>query len=70
MKYDFKLVQEVAWGAVVAALVFLGTAFLQSGSVTDWKAWTIAALAGAARAAVAVVVAALTRPRSRIESGA
>lgn len=67
MTYTFKALQEIAWGAVVAFLVFLGTAFLATESVTDWRAWAIAAVAGAARAAVAVIVAALTK--SRIESG-
>lgn len=65
MTYDFKLVEETAWAAVVAAVVFAGTAFLESGSVTDWRTWALSVLAGAARAAVAVVIAALTTRRQR-----
>lgn len=59
--YNFKFLQEVAWAAVVAAIVFIGGQFVALGTVdiTDWKAWAFALVAGAARAAVAAIVAKL-----------
>lgn len=61
MKYNFRLAQEVVWAMLVAFVVYAGTAFITDMGVTDWRAWGIATLAGAARAAVAVLVAALTK---------
>lgn len=61
MTYNFKFLQEVGWAALVAAIVFIGGQFVALGTVdvTDWKAWAFALIAGAARAAVAAVIAKL-----------
>ncbi len=56
MKYDYKALEEIAWGAGVAALTFILTAFVASDSVTNWRVWVVAALAGACRAAAGYVL--------------
>ena len=63
MKYDFKTLEELAWGAAVAALTFALTALVASDSVTDWRPWLVGVLAGAGRAAAGYVL-------SRIGGGA
>ena len=62
MKYDFKFWSEAAWAAGITALIFALTAFVDSATVTDWKAWTIALVGGAGRAAAGSVLARLTNP--------
>lgn len=59
--YDFKIAQETAWVAAVAA----GVAVLQvlkefdPAIVTDWRTWAVALGAGMVRAAAAAVLAAV-----------
>jgi hypothetical protein len=59
MSYTFKTAEELGWAALVAVVVFIGTQItaVDPAGITDWKAWTLALLAGAARAAFAAVVA-------------
>ena len=56
MEYNFKFWEELVWGAIVAAVVFVLTAFVASDGVDDWTTWLIAIGSGAARAAAAVVL--------------
>ena len=59
MQYDFKRVQELAWFALVAVGVFLLVlaADFDMDTITDWKAYGIAALSGAIRAGAAALLA-------------
>lgn len=62
MNYTFKVWEEAAWAAGITALIFVLTAVVDSASVTDWRAWAIAVLGGAGRAAAGSILARLTRP--------
>ena len=63
MKYNFKLLEEVAWFAVVAA----GIAVLETlirfdpQTVTDWKTWAISLGGSAIRAAAGAAIARFTK---------
>ncbi len=59
MHYDFKTAEEFGWAALVAAIAFIATQLtaVDPAGVTDWKAWAIALIAGAARAAFAGLLA-------------
>ena len=63
MQYDFKRGSELAWFAVVAAATFLLVlaADFDVDTVTDWRAYGIAAGSGMLRAAAAAVLAAIGR---------
>lgn len=63
MKYNFKFWEESLWAAAITALIFALTAVGDSAAVTDWKAWAIAVLGGAGRAAAGSVLAKLTADR-------
>lgn len=60
ISYDFKLVQELAWIAATAAVIAIGgelATFSPEPLLADPMAWGLALLGGAARAAVAAVIA-------------
>ncbi len=63
MQYDFKRLQELAWFAAVAAGTFLLVLAVDFDidTITDWRAYGIAAFSGAIRAAAAAVLAAIRR---------
>ena len=63
MKYDFERGKELAWFALVAAGVFLLVlaADFDTDTITDWKAYGIAAVSGAIRAAAAAILARIGR---------
>ena len=58
MEYDFKRSKELAWFAAVAAGTFLLVlaADFDMDTITDWKAYGIAAVSGAIRAAAAAIL--------------
>lgn len=60
-RYDFKLIQELVWAFVVAAVVAIGGELLTFDQTVldDPVTWGLAALSAAARAGMAAVVAAL-----------
>ena len=61
--YDFKLLQELAWIGVTAAVIAIGgelVTFSPEPLLADPATWGLALLGGAARAAVAAVVAKLS----------
>lgn len=55
MKYEFKLVQEIAWGMAVGAGIFVFELLSQfdEGVFSNWESWSRAAVAGLLRAASA-----------------
>ncbi len=63
MKYDFDRGKELAWFAAVAAGVFLLVLAVDFDidTITDWRAYGIAALSGAIRAGAAAVLARMGR---------
>ncbi len=63
MDYDFNRGKELAWFAAVAAGTFLLVlaADFDIDTITDWRAYGIAALSGAIRAGAAAVLARLGR---------
>ena len=62
--YDFKIVEEIAWVAVVAAAVAVLQIVVGAdlAKIVDWRAWAIALGAAAVRAAAAAVLARLPAP--------
>ncbi len=62
--YDFKLIEEIAWVALVAAAVAALEVIVGAdlAKVVDWRAWTIALGAAAVRAAAAAILARLPAP--------
>ena len=63
MQYEFKQLPELGWFAVVAAATFLLVlaADFDVDTVTDWRAYGIAAGSGMLRAAAAAVLAVIGR---------
>lgn len=62
IRYDFKLLQELAWIAATAAIIAIGgelATFDPEPLLADPSAWGLALLGGAGRAAVAAVIAQL-----------
>lgn len=60
--YNFKLLAEAGWAALITAVIFALSAVVDSASVTDWRAWAIAVGGGAVRAAAGAVLARMTGP--------
>ena len=59
--YDFKLLEEIAWLALVAA-VFAALQTIVTADpaiIVDWRAWAIAVGAASVRAAAAAILARL-----------
>ena len=56
--YDFKLVEEIAWLALVAAAVAALQIIVRAepATIVDWRAWAIALGAAVVRAAAAAVL--------------
>lgn len=54
--YDFKWFEETAWFAIVAAITYIGGVAVVGMPSDHWKVWAMTVIAGASRAAVAVVV--------------
>lgn len=65
MTYDFKLLEEAAWAATIAALVFGLTAVASLGDVDSWQTWAVALAIGCARAAAGGALAVLARRRQK-----
>lgn len=64
ISYDFKLIQELAWVGITAAVIAIGgelVTFSPEPLLADPLAWGLALLGGAARAGVAAVVAQLSK---------
>ncbi len=63
LKYDFDRGKELAWFALTAAGTFLLVlaADFDMDTITDWRAYGIAALSGAIRAGAAAVLARMGR---------
>ena len=64
MTYDFKKLQEIGWFVLVTIVVQLATMLINfdPGAITDWKAWSVALVAGLVRAIAGSVLAVLTKP--------
>ena len=60
-RYDFNLLEEIAWLALVAAAVAVLQIIVTAdpGTIVDWRAWAIALGAAAVRAAAGAVLAGL-----------
>ena len=58
-KYTFKILPELGWAALVAAVVAAGELLIitEPAAVDNWETWAVTGLAGIARASVAAVVA-------------
>jgi len=69
--YDFKVLEEIAWLALVAAAVAVLQIVVTAdpGTIIDWRAWAIALGAAGARAAAAAVLARLRPPSSSGSGG-
>ena len=65
MTYDFKLWEEAAWAALVAAAIQLLMVLVgfDPAAVTDWRSWAIALGAGLVRAAAGAAIAVVTAPK-------
>lgn len=61
--YDFKLLQEMAWVAFIAAVITVLTAIADPSSLSDPETWLLNTGFSALRAAAAAVLAML-KPRS------
>ncbi len=63
MRYDFKMLEEVAWACVVAVAVFAVQLLVEfdAAEVEDWRAYGVAAGSGAVRVVGAVLLARLKR---------
>ncbi len=55
MNYELRWFEETAWAAVVAALTYIVTVAAAGMPADNWKAWVIAGVAGAGRAAMAAI---------------
>ena len=58
MKYNFERSKELAWFALVAAATFLLVLAVDfdPDTITDWRAYAVAAGGGMARAAAAAIL--------------
>lgn len=55
-KYDIKFWQELGWSILVTVAVFVFTALADLDSVTDWRNWATALIAGCVRVAAAAAL--------------
>ncbi len=60
--YNFRLVEEAAWTFAITAAIFVGTAFVATDDLTDWRTWLVGVGLGGARSGVGAVLALLTKP--------
>ena len=62
MKYDIKIVAELAWFVGVAVLAYAAqqTGQQDFGQITDWGAWGVAFVTGLGRVAAAAFATFLT----------
>ncbi len=67
MSYDFKILQEIAWGVFIAVIVAAAQGLLTFDAtvIDDWNKWALTLLSSCLRAAVSVIIAMLTS-RSKI----
>lgn len=63
MRYDLKVIQELAWAVLVTFLTFVLTAFVTDVDVADWRQWAVSVGIGGARAAAGALIAALAKGR-------
>lgn len=68
--YTFKFWQEAGWTLGVTMLVYVLTAFIQGEGVTDWHAWGLAVLLGAARSGAGALLSLITKPDTGDETDA
>ena len=47
--YDVKVWQELAWGVLIALIVYAAQVMASFEVVTDWRAWAISVGVGAVR---------------------
>jgi|6_EtaG_2_1085325.scaffolds.fasta_scaffold02358_2 hypothetical protein len=57
--YDFKRLDELAWAAGVAAVIFAAQVLVEfdPDKIADWQTWAVSIAAGAIRAAAGAVLA-------------
>jgi phage terminase large subunit-like protein len=65
MRYEFKVVEEIALGAFVAAVVFFLSDVAIRSDFTDWQTWLPVLGAGCARAAAGAALAGIVKIRGR-----
>lgn len=58
MRYDFKPLQELYWGVLIAASLVLLQALLvlQPEQINDWQVWAVALLGGMTRAGAGAAI--------------
>lgn len=61
MTYDFKILIEMGWAALVAAAAVVGQLLIELDTVDNWETWAIAGATAAARAALAAAIAVFTK---------
>jgi len=63
-KYDFKLLAEALWFALVAVAVVMLQALIQfdPAEIKQWDTWIITLAAASVRAAAGALLAAFTKP--------
>lgn len=55
-RYIIKWAEETAWAVGLAALIFVVSTVSQTTQVTDWRAYLLSLMGGAARVAAAVLL--------------
>lgn len=60
MKYDFKFMAELAWGAAIAALIVVLQAVVGTETIGDFKLWIVGIAGGAGRAAAGYILSRIT----------
>ncbi len=55
--YEFNKIQEILWGALIAATVVGGNIAVEwdPDQITDWRAWTVTGLVAIVRAFVVAI---------------
>lgn len=66
MKYNFKVLYEIALGVISAVAIFALTDIANHGDFADWKVWLPTLAAGSARVAAATAVNLIVALRDRI----
>lgn len=51
MRYEFKAIEELLWGAGVSALTYIAQTATAESAPHNWHTWAIALAAGAGRVA-------------------